>query len=153
MTVGGAFQHRKCNRISMPMELFQYLTCSMCAEIPLENNFRMRVRREDQALVKRGHCSTTNGIRLGYLFALEVSMHTRFVSKNLRLENLHHWHARVHIVQLKVRRPTLCESTMQALFDKNLMKFCNNIINAHRIGTFGGKDALWDFLKELNFDF
>jgi len=51
-------------------------------------------------------------------------------------------------VQLKVKRPTLRESTKNALSDSNLMKFCN-IISAHRIGAFGGKHALWDFMKDV----
>lgn len=50
---------------------------------------------------------------------------------------------------MKAKRPTKRESAMIASSDNNLIKFCNNIISAHRIGAFGGKNALWDFLKDV----
>jgi hypothetical protein len=30
-----------------------------------------------------------------------------------------------------------------------ILKFCNNILAAHRVGAFGGKPALWDFMKDV----
>jgi len=109
----------------------------------------MRVRREDQAFVKRRYHSSTTSIRLGYLSALEVSKYTRALSTKFRLEKLYYWHARTRIVQLKAKRPTIRESAMNAFTNYNLIKFCNNIISAHRIGAFGGKEALWDFFKDV----
>ena len=41
------------------------------------------------------------------------------------------------------------ESARNTSVDNNLIKFCNNIISAHRVGAFGGKDALWDFMKDV----
>ena len=38
---------------------------------------------------------------------------------------------------------------MNASSDNNLMKFCNNIFSVHRVGAFGGKHALWDFIKDV----
>ena len=38
---------------------------------------------------------------------------------------------------------------MSASLDNNLIKLYNNIISAHRIGAFGGKHALWDFMKDI----
>jgi len=35
------------------------------------------------------------------------------------------------------------------LFKYNLLKFCNSILNAHKIGAFGGKSVLWDFIKDM----
>ena len=100
-------------------------------------------------MVKRGHRTTTVWIRLGYLGVYEVSKHTRELSIKYRLEKLHYWHARTRIVQLKAKRPTMRESAINATSDGNMMKFCNNIINAHRIGAFGGKLGLWDFMKDV----
>ena len=147
--VNGTFRHRKCVRMAMGLEPFPDLTCPMCAQIPRENDFRMRIKREDQALVKGGHRTTAGGIRLGYLGVYEVSKHTRELSTKYRLEKLHYWHARTRIVQLKARRPTMRQSAITATSDGNLMKFCNNIISAHRTGAFGGKPGLWDFLKDV----
>ena len=41
------------------------------------------------------------------------------------------------------------ESANNASSYNNLIKFCNNIISAHRIRAFGGKDGLWDFMKDV----
>ena len=147
--VKGAFRHKNCHRLSMSAVPFPDLTCSMCALIPLETDFRLRVRREEYALVKRGYHSTAGRIQLGYLFAIEVNRHTMKLSKKFRLQKLHYCHARIRIVQLKAKRPTMRESAQNACADNNLTKFCNNIITAHRVGAFGGKDALWDFLKDV----
>jgi len=92
--------------------------------------------------VKRGHCTTPRGIRLGYLSTVEVSKYTRTISRKFKLEKLLYRHARIQILQLKTRRLTMRESTIKAFVDYNLIKFCNNIIIVHRIGTFGGKEGL-----------
>ena len=147
--VSGAFCDIHCSRLSVSREPFPNLTCSMYALIPVQNDFRMRIRREEHALIKRGHRSAASGIRLGYLSAVEVCKHTRSLSRKLRLEKLHYSHATTRIAQLKAKRPTLRESANNASSDDNLIKFCNNIISAHRIGAFGGKPALWDFLKDV----
>ena len=147
--IRGAFRHKKCNRLSKTTVSFPNLTCPNCAPIPRLNDFRIRVVREDRALLKRGHRSTASGIRLDYLNTVEISKHTRNLAKKFRFMKLQSWNARTRIAQLKAKRPTLCESAMNASLDNNLIKFCNNIISAHRIGAFGGKDALWDFLKDV----
>ena len=147
--VSGTFWHRKCIRMAMSLEPFPYLTCHMCARIPRENDFRMRIKKEAHALLKRGHTTTGGGIQLGYLFVYEVSKHTRELSAKYWLEKLHDWHARTRIVQLKARRQTMRESAINATSDNNLMKFFNNIISAHRIGAFGSKPGLWDFMKDV----
>lgn len=41
------------------------------------------------------------------------------------------------------------EMAKNASSDNNIIKFCTNIISAHRTGAFGGKDALWDFVKDV----
>ena len=86
--VRGTFRHRNCDRLAIGMQPFVNLTCCKCALIPLQHDFRMRVRREESALLKRGHHSTALGIRLDYLFVLEVSRHTRSLSKKFRLQKL-----------------------------------------------------------------
>ena len=62
ITVSGAFRHTKCYCVSLSSLPFPNLTCSMCTLIPSENDFRLRIKREDMALVKRGQRSTTTGI-------------------------------------------------------------------------------------------
>ncbi len=50
-SVCGAFRHRECVRFSSSGEPFQNLTCSVCARIPQEKDFRMRVVREDRSFI------------------------------------------------------------------------------------------------------
>ena len=147
--VESAFRHKNCKRVSGTSQPFLNLTCLNCASIPRLHDFRMRVLREKVSLIKRGHHSSTGGIRLGYLSISEISGQSRILLQKFRVMKLQCWNARTRIVQLKAKRPTLCESAENASSDINLIKFCNNIISAHRIGAFGGKDVLWDFLKDL----
>ena len=95
--ITGAFRHKQCSRLSMCGDPFPNLTCPTCAHIPLLNDFRMRIKRKDQVVIKRGQRSTGGGIRLGYLSAYEVCKHTKKLSKRLRLEMLHYCHARRRI--------------------------------------------------------
>lgn len=89
------------------------------------------------------------GRRVGYLQSLEVSGQSRALAKKYRLEKLQSWGVKARIAQLKVKRPTLKEAAALSSSDGNVFKFCNNILAAHRTGAFGGKPALWDFLKDV----
>lgn len=33
--------------------------------------------------------------------------------------------------------------------ENNLINFCNNVFVAHKSGAFGGKPALWDFMRDV----
>ena len=105
--------------------------------------------REDCAIKKRGCRTIASGRRVAYLTIPELVNHARDMRKELRLEKLNHWSVRARIVQLKVKRPTLKEVAKQSSFEHNLLKFCNNILNAHRTGAFGGQPALWDFIRDI----
>lgn len=48
-----------------------------------------------------------------------------------------------------MKRPTLKESAFNASNEHNLYKFCNDILSAHRSGSFRGKLALWDFIRDV----
>ena len=41
------FQHRHCMHFSLSSQPFSNLACPVCAQIPLENDFRMKDCRED----------------------------------------------------------------------------------------------------------
>ncbi len=56
---------------------------------------------------------------------------------------------KVQLTQLKMKKMSLRESSKECLHQKDILKFCNNIISAHRTGAFGGKPALWEFLKDV----
>lgn len=86
MDVSGAFRHKKCDRLSVSMLPFPNLTCPMCALAPLKNDFRMFVRKGEEAMIKRGYCSTASGIRLEYLSTIDVSQHTQSLVKKYKLE-------------------------------------------------------------------
>ena len=88
-------------------------------------------------------------MRVGYLSVSELACHSRDVAKRYRLEKLQHCSARVRITQLKVKRHALREMAKSASADGNVVKLCQSIVNAHRVGAFGGKPALWDFLQDV----
>ena len=98
---------------------------------------------------KRGTRSTGAGRRLGYLTISELAQHGRQLHRKLKAEKLMHLSAGARIVQLKVKRPSLHELAREASNTNNVMKFCHSIINAHRLGAFSGKPALWDFLRDV----
>ena len=147
--VKGSFRHRKCKRISLSKEPFPGFTCSMCAAIVFETDFKLRVIREEHAVEKHGSRGTGAGRRVGYLSLFELTSHSRTLAKKLRLEKLQHWSAKTIVAQLKMSCPTLKESAQRASSEHNVFKFCSDIIAAHRTGAMGGKPALWDFLREV----
>ena len=67
MRINGTFRHRSCLRVSMDNKPWDVLTCSMCAIILFQTDFKFRVLREDKCLTKRGTRSTKGGRRIGYL--------------------------------------------------------------------------------------
>ena len=121
----------------------------MCARIPQEDDFNLRVRREDRSIDKRGSRSCQRGRRLEYLSIVEVGYRGKELAKKFKLEQMYHWVAKARIVQLKVKRPTLHEVARESSTSGNVLKFCNDIIAAHRSGAFGSKLALWDFMREV----
>ena len=147
--INGTYRHRLCTRVDRSNEGFTDLCCSMCATIPLENDFRKRILREDRSVEKRGTRTTGAGRRIGYLSILELTQHSREMKRKLQAEKLLHLSAKARIVQLKVKRPSLRELAREACASHNVIKFCHSIINAHRAGAFGGKPALWDFLSDV----
>jgi len=45
----GSFRHRACDRISLLGERFNNLTCCMCAQIPHDNDLKIRVCSEERS--------------------------------------------------------------------------------------------------------
>ena len=149
VVVKGAFRHRSCIRFSIFGKPLVDFTCSMCSSIVSETEFRLRVVREEHAMEKRGFRDTRMGRRAGYLSVLELRSHSRKLVKKFRLEKMRHWAAKTRIAQLKMKRPTLRESAHEASDQHNVLKFCTDIIAAHRTGAMGGKPALWDFMRDV----
>ena len=145
----GTFRHRNCHRVSINSEPWTNLTCSICATIPFENDFRLWIMKEDKSIIKRGTKTTKFGMRIGYLSLLELTSHSRTVSKKLKTERLYHWATKLRIVQLKAKCPILKESAAVASNEQNLYKFYGNILGAHRLGAFGGRPTLWDFMHDV----
>jgi hypothetical protein len=65
--ISGSFRHVKCLRVSVSGEAFTNFTCSFCARIPKEDDFRKRYFRDSKALEKRGTCGPACSRRLNYL--------------------------------------------------------------------------------------
>ena len=67
----------------------------------------------------------------------------------LKIQKSYHWAIKRQILKLKIKRPTIKEAARSAIECYNLLKFCRDIIVAHQTGTFGGKGALWKFMKDV----
>jgi hypothetical protein len=149
LDIKGTFHHQSCVRFAVSKEPFQNLSCCMCYVIPQEKDFRMCVVREARCIEKRGSRGIGDGRRLGYLAVAKLCVHSRRLKKELRLHKMYRWAAKLRVVQLKVKRPTLREFAKESSNRGDIIKFCNNILAAHRVGAFGGKLALWDFMKDV----
>ena len=77
-------------------------------------------------------------------------MHNRFITKIFQLERNYSWSSKTTIARLRVSRPSLRQAAIIASSkENNLIKLCNYIIAAHSLGAFGGKPALWDFMRDV----
>jgi hypothetical protein len=130
-------------------EAFTNFTCSFCARIPKEDDFRKRVCRESKALEKRGTRGHACGRRLDYLFVQELAFHSQRLVRKYREERALHWSSKARIAQLRMSTRGLRLSTDESFNRKDVLSFCNNILATHRTNAFGGKPALWDFLRDV----
>jgi hypothetical protein len=142
LDIKGTFRHRSCVRFAVYKEPFQNLSYCMYSAIPQEKDFRMHMVREARCIEKRGSRGTGDGKRLGYLAAAELCAHSCCLKKELRLHKMYRWTAKLRVVQLKVKRPTLRELSKESSNKGDILKFCNNILAAHRVGAFGRKPTL-----------
>jgi hypothetical protein len=70
--IEGCFRHKDCKRVLMSGAPFDDLTCTRCAQIPQEVDFRHRIIREELSLEKRGTRSSAGGRRLGFMQSHEL---------------------------------------------------------------------------------
>lgn len=147
--IEGCFRHKGCRRVSMSGAPFDDLTCTRCARIPQEVDFRHRVMREELSLEKRGTRSSAGGRRLGFLQSHELFQYSRHRAYEIRLAKQKLCRMRALVCQLKITRPTLREAAAECENRRDVLKLCNNIILAHKTKAFGGKAALWDFIVDV----
>ena len=147
--IDGCFRHFDCKRVSKIEEPFHNLTCEKCNEIPKCNDFHMRVYRERRAKVKRGNRGTGEGRRLDYLTKEETRKEISSSKQTIRRAHRQIWWLACKVAMLSVKVMTLKEASLESVERKDVRRFCNNIIEAHRAGKFGGKNALWDFLTDV----
>jgi hypothetical protein len=147
--IDGCFHHRSCARFSLLGEPFIDFCCPECQVIPKETDFRLRVLCEDDSLTKRGSRSIGLGRQLGYLSTSELASQSRLLHMKLNHEKLKVWYHKKKVVQLRVSRPDLKDVSLECIHPKDLLVFCQNIVATHRSGAFGGKPALWDFLRDV----
>jgi hypothetical protein len=149
VVVKGCFRHVQCKRLNGTGEPFTNFTCSYCIEIEQATDFRLRVLREGRALIKRGCRHTQSRRRIDYLQRTEVAEQSRTLAKKHREEKARHWLMKAKVVQLKVSHRGLKLSAIESFNRKDVLSFCNNILAAHSTNAFGGKPALWDFLRDV----
>ena len=123
--------------------------CHFCRDIPKCTDFCLRLFREQSSCIKRGNRGTRNRTRLDFLTKEEVKAEHVSTKKELRDASRKLWWADRRIAALSVRVRSMKEASMESLQRKDIRRFCNNVIEAHRLGKFGGKSALWDFLQDI----
>lgn len=149
VVIVGCFRHVRCARVSLSGEPFENYTCAECRRIPKEDDFRKRVFREDRSIDKRGTRTPVPGRRIDCLSVHELALHNRILGRKFREERAMRWSMKARVVQLKMAKHGLRLSAQENFNRKDVLSVCNNILAAHRTNAFGGKPALWDFLRDV----
>jgi hypothetical protein len=147
--IEGLFRHSKCSRVSIEGGGFRDLTCEACHGIKFMEDFRGRVGRESNAQEKRGTRGTGKGRCIDYLTIPEVSNVAKTYRRNILRERRRVRALQHRCLMLQSRVPKLRDICNEAGNRKDIFKFCNSIVLAHRSGAFGGRDALWDLLRDV----
>jgi hypothetical protein len=71
------------------------------------------------------------------------------LGKKYREEKARHWLMKSRIAQFKVSQRVVKLSAVESFNRKDVLTFCNNILEAHITNAFGGKPTLWDFLRDV----
>lgn len=81
---------------------------------------------------------------------LKSFLHTGLITKKFKLQHTHLWSSKRTFARLRVSAPLLEQAARAASNEKNnLIKFCNNVVAAHRSRAFRGKPAIWDFMRDV----
>jgi hypothetical protein len=83
-----------------------------------------------------------------YLSTKELASHRQQLSKKLKEHKSVLWQVKARVAQLKMSKQGMKLSAVKSFKRKDVLAFCNNILAAHRTNAFGGKRALWDFLRD-----
>ncbi|KAL3689329.1 hypothetical protein R1sor_015638 [Riccia sorocarpa] len=148
-SISGCFRHDNCARLSMLGGGFKDLCCSKCFGLTKTMSFKLRCTQEDTSLIKRGSRDNTLRIRLDYLTIPELRAQAQSRAKARRKDKLELFSLRKRICALMTQKCSLTEMVSEAVNRKDVLSFLRNICHAHRSGAFGGKEALWDFLKDV----
>ncbi|CAM6096732.1 unnamed protein product [Calypogeia fissa] len=149
VAIEGLFKHKLCYRLSALGGGFLDLTCSMCDSITKEDDFRGRVHREANSVVPRGERDTGAGRRIGYLTKTEIK---GFVTNLNELHRKWRWLLAFQaqkVCALSTKKRKLEELLGVVADRKDLRTFLRNIVNGYRVGAFGGKEAIWDFMYDI----
>ena len=79
----------------------------------------------------------------------EFAKHNYDLNRILKLKKFLHLVDRTRIVQLKMKRSTLRKLAKKVSSEHNVIKFCTNIIDAHRCGAFDKKLVLCNLFYDV----
>jgi hypothetical protein len=145
----GCFCYVMCLRVSASRLPFTGFTCSFCSQIVKDHDFRKRVFREHKADEKRGTRSIESGRKIDFFSTRELAFHRRKLGQKIREERALHWTIRARVAELKISTRGLRLGVEENFNRKDVLSFCNNILAVNRTNAFGGKPALWDFLRDV----
>lgn len=147
--VSGTFRHVNCIRVSSSPQGFPNFRCEACSSIPKERDFCMRVYRSKISKFKRGNRNSGGGRRLGYFGVSEIMRVAQTSKLDVRALRSELWRVKATVATLSVRVKCLRESSIEFCNRGDLKSFCRNIVHAHKMGKFEGKESLWDFLTDI----
>lgn len=147
--VQGCFRHTRCSKMSSSDFPLTNFMCFECSRIPQKDDFRKRVIRESASVEKRGTRYAIRGRRIDYLGHHELALHGRVVARKLKFERALLWQTKTQVVQLKRAHRSLKLNATENFICEEVFAFYNNILSTHRTNAFGGKPALWDFLRDV----
>ena len=112
-------------------------------------DFKAKVLREGRAFVKHGSRSIESGRKIDYLSLQELGAHSCQLAQKYRDEKALYWLMKARVVQLRVNHRGLKLIAIENFNRKDVLSFYNNILAAHKTNIFGGKSALWNFLRDV----
>ena len=147
--IDGTYRHIHCQRGSETGTPFDSLTCRFCKLVPECNDFRMRLYRESRCTNKRSERDTGKGRRLDYLTQNELKNAARVTNANHRSTMRALWWERTKVATLSIRMRSLKEKLFESAESKDVFRFCKDVCEAHKQGKLQGKDAVWEFFKDI----
>jgi hypothetical protein len=131
------------------MTEFTKFTYDKCWCITQESDFRGRVRQEHDAVEKHGTRDTGRGRRIDYLTSEEVTLEHRKTKEKTHTLERELWVVRARCMRVTASKRSFVGVQTEMANHTDVISFCRCIVQAWRDGLWGGREALWEFMKDV----